>query len=227
MKRYPFLTVLGFSIIAITLGTFIRGYYMSTNENTGPAKLPWKIEQTTSGNIKVFDITLGVTTIDEAVNHLETGTEISMYISKEGVQRVEAYFNNVELHGLGAKVVATADLTTAERKAMYERGVRINQQDSGIRKVELDPADIARTYQATVTSLTYIPFINLKDELVLKRFGEPTQRIKQRNSDVVHWLYPELGLSIAMSPSEKEVLQYISPARFSELSGPLLAQEAE
>lgn len=227
MKRYPFLTVLGFSLLAVAIGIFVRTYYMSSKDNTQPAKLPWKIEQTANGSIKVFDITLGITTIEEAVNHLETGAEISMYVPREGVYRLEAYFNNVELSGLGARVVATADLTAAERKAMYERGVRINQQESGVRKVDLASADKARVYQAAIASLTYIPFIHLKDELVLKRFGEPTQRIKQKDSDVVHWLYPELGLGIALSPSEKEVLQYISPARFSELSGPLLAQKVE
>ncbi len=62
MKRYPFLTVLGFSIIAIIIGTLVRGYYMGEKDNNRPAKLPWKIEHTGNGSIKVFDITLGLTT---------------------------------------------------------------------------------------------------------------------------------------------------------------------
>jgi hypothetical protein len=74
-----------------------------------------------------------------------------------------------------------------------------------------------------VASLTYLPSVRLNEEVIRKRFGQPAQRVKEKGSAAVHWLYPQHGLDIAAGGEEKAVLQFVSPKDFSKLEQPLVA----
>ena len=68
----------------------------------------------------------------------------------------------------------------------------------------------------------------ITDELQVafsQRFGPPAQRIRG-NEHLEHWLYPALGLSLALDSQGKEVLQYVAPAQFGQLRDPLVARAA-
>ena len=96
----------------------------------------------------------------------------------------------------------------------------------GRHKVTLSPADIQSLQQATFSSLSYIPRHNLDEAVVKRRFGEPAERITESNGKVVHWLYPDKGLDVALDPDAKEVLQYVRPAQFEMVRRPLLEEAA-
>jgi len=88
------------------------------------------------------------------------------------------------------------------------------------KKYYLSKDDLAQAYQGTITGLTFIPGVNLDQELVLARFGEPQERIQ--GDAVWHYLYPEKGLQVSLYAKAKEVLQYVRPQDFQLLSQPLI-----
>jgi hypothetical protein len=72
-----------------------------------------------------------------------------------------------------------------------------------------------------ISSLTYLPSLQVDDAIFLKRFGQPAQRIKEKKSGLVHWLYPQDGLDITLGGG-KPLLQYVPPKDFDKLTRPLL-----
>lgn len=216
MTRHIFLLVVIFSLLALALGLFV-----SPSREDRPSSMPWQIETTPDGGSQVFGITLGRTTLGQAERLLGSPAEVSLFESTTGVREVEAYFDKVGLGGLSAKMVAGFDLTVAELEAMYGRGQRISTLGSGTHKITLSHDDLQQLQLCPVSSLTYLPAINLSEAQVTHRFGQPEQRVAEDAAKLVHLLYPKLGLDISISESNKEVLQYVAPRDFSRLSAPL------
>jgi hypothetical protein len=106
---------------------------------------------------------------------------------------------------------------TETLQGFYEHGSRISRTTDITRKVDLASADLAMVGGLPIGSINYIPAANLDDELVLSRFGEPEQKIKEAATGVTHWIYPERGLSIGIDPDGKEMLQYVPPRQIDRL----------
>ncbi|HHS83582.1 MAG TPA: hypothetical protein ENK38_01460 [Gammaproteobacteria bacterium] len=214
-------TVLGIiavSIIAIALGLLLTPKTAMEKRTD----LPWQIVANGDGTSKVFGLTLGRSTLADAMHKIKEQPEITMFVSPEGEKVVEAYFEQVKLGNVRAKMVVAAALSKQQLEQIYERGLRISKSSGGGRKVTLHPDDIIVVNQTAIGSITYLPRTNLDTEVITRLFGTPAKRIRERENNVVHWLYPEKGLDIALSPDKKEVLQYIAPAQFEQLSSPLM-----
>ncbi len=214
-----FLGVLVFSIIAVIAGVlFVPG------RPPGEVHLPWQVEITPEGHSRVFGVEIGRTTLAEAQHTFKEPGEVSLFEHEDGMRAVEVYFNNVDISGLRARMVLVMDLSPEQLTGMYQHGERLANMGGGRRKVTLSDMDMQTLQQMTFNSLSYIPRHNLDDAVVKSRFGEPAERIAESKGKVVHWLYPEKGLDIALNPEAKEVLQYVQPARFEAVRRPLLEQ---
>jgi len=216
MKNKVFLSVLLGGLLLVLIGIMLP----APDSDRGQF-LPWQIEHTADGATRVFGITLGETTLDEAERQLQGAATISLFATPDGHYRVEAYFDKVVLGGFSAKMVMVMQLTQDEAAAMYSRGARISTLGSGTNKVTLASEDVRRVYATPITSLAYLTRATLDDELLVKRFGEPSARVTELETDTVHWLYPELGLDIALSGKGKAVLQYVLLKDFEALVKPL------
>ena len=221
MGRHIFLTVLGFSVLAVVLGVFVL-----PGKAPKSVHLPWQTTVTAEGNLQVLGVELGRTTLGEAEVSFGEPAEVSLFV-EDGQRVVEAYFDRIDISGIRAKIVVVMPLSSEEVAAMYERGVRVANMGGGRRKVTLADADLAQLKQMPIGSMTYIPRANLDAELLSRRFGEPAERIREPEGQTVHWLYPEKGLDIALNPEEKEVLQYVRPAEFARIAAPLKALAEE
>lgn len=211
-----FINILLLSIVAVIVGIFLSSY-MPEKPNLG---FPWQIEQTADGSIKVFQIHLGKTTLNEAEDMFKETAEITLFAPRDSSPVIEAYFNDLSIGGLKAKLVITLDLNQDVINSIYERGERISTLGSGTRKVTLNDNDLMTVRASHITTLTYLPSINLDAELIQKRFGEPQQKILDGESQ--HWLYPEKGLDIVLNQNSKEVLQYTLPKEFDKIAQPLI-----
>lgn len=216
MKNKIFLSVLlgGLALVLI-------GILMPAPDSERGQFLPWQIERTAQGATRVFGITLGETTLQTAEQQMHGSAEVTMFATPDGLYRVEAYFDKVVLGGFASKMVMVMQLSPEEVEAMYLRGARISTLGSGTNKVTLSSEDLRRAYAAPIASLAYLTRATLDDELLLKRFGEPAERVTEPESGTVHWLYPELGLDIALNSKGKAVLQYVLPKDFEALAQPL------
>ena len=217
MKNSIFLKVLGFSIVAILVGMFLTSQ-MGERKNLG---FPWQIDVMPDGATRIFQIHLGSTSLGEAEILFQEPAELTLFVPQDEKPVVEAYFDSVMTGGLKAKIIVSFDYSETEIDAMYKRGVRISTLGSGTRKVTLHEDDLQQIRQKAIIALTYLPSINLDEQLIEKRFGQPSEKVTDSISGAVHWLYPNKGVDVTLSTEAKEVLQYVIPANFSKLVTPL------
>jgi len=219
MERKMILGVVGASLLALAIGILGPAQFSEPKKDIDN-HLPWKVKQS-QGTSEVFGLHLGLSTMQQGLERFLASAEVSLFVSEDDDYMVEAFFDNVNIAGLGAKIVLTADLTTTQMQGMLKRGLRISTLGSGTRKVTLHPEDLLIVRASPIANITYLPRIQLKPEFIQKRFGEPSQKIKEQKSDATHWLYPELGVDVTLSESEKDLIQYVPPSRFSALLKPL------
>lgn len=185
--------------------------------------LPWNIVHPTPDTTHVLGVTLGQSTLEDAELKFKEPAKVSMFKSDNSKLSVEAFFEEVNLNGLKAKIVLTLEIPSFDLPGIFNRGARMNSAVSG-KRITLSAEDLIKVRQAKIASLTYLPTVRLDESVVIKRFGNPAQRIRETKTGTIHWLYPQHGLDIAMSSNEKPLLQYLSPTDFELLSAPLLTQ---
>ncbi len=223
MERHIFLGVLLVTLLGIGVAMMVP-----MAEDHRPEMLPWAIKTQPDGTSTVFGLNLGHSTLGEAEKRFALEAELSLFRAADGKMVVEAFFDNVTLTGLGAKLVLVMNLSDQQLQAMYGRGLRIANMGGGASKVTLHPDDVALVRNTPIASLTYLPKAHLDAALVTKRFGEPAERVTEPgDGSVVHWLYPAKGLDVTVSGGEKEVLQYVAPRDFEQLRAPLLERAAK
>ena len=211
----------GVGILSVLL--LVGMFFMPGGDNTRRNDaLPWHIEHPTPDSVRVFGLTLGESAASDAENRFKEEAEPSLFKSPEGKMVAEMFFDQINLAGLSSKIVLTIDVPEAELKGMYERGLRMAATGSG-KKITMTPDDIARLRTMPISGLTYLPSLHVDEAIFIKRFGQPTQRIQEKKSGLIHWLYPQNGLDITLGGTEKPLLQYVPPRDFDKLVRPLLA----
>lgn len=209
------------ALIAVSISVLLIA---PDNSVSTPDTLPWKISHPTPDTTRIFGITLGQTSLDETTEIFkhQTEVEISLFKPTDGKLSVEAFYEEVNFNGLKAKIIMNIAVPDEEMQGMFNRGLRMNSTASG-KRITLTADDLARVRQAPIATLTYLPTTSLDDAILAKRFGEPTQRVRENKTDVIHWLYPQHGLDIVLGGKEKPLLQYVTPKDFELLRAPLLA----
>ncbi|MDP2805826.1 MAG: hypothetical protein Q8O24_07765 [Gallionellaceae bacterium] len=218
MDKKIILAVFALAAVAISALLMIP----STPTDT-PDTLPWKITHPSPNSSRVFGITLGESSLDQAEKVFKEKTEVSLFKSTEGKMLVEAFFDELNLNGLKAKFVFTVTIPADEIEGMFKRGLRINNTPSG-KRITLAADDLVRVRQLPIYSITYLPTARLEEAIFSKRFGVPAERVRETKSGAVHWLYPQHGLDVTLGDGEKPLLQYVSPKDFELLRAPLLSQ---
>jgi len=218
MFKHAFLSVVAVSILALLLGV----YFSSTMDKSQSLGFPWQITKQADGSTTVFQINLGKTTLGQVEALFHETAELSLFKPKDGHAVIEAYFGKVLIGGLSSKMIISFAIEQVQIVAMYDRGARISTLGDGTRRVTLSSEDQRNMSHEIVTSITYLPSINLTDELIEKRFGKPEKKITETDSATVHWLYPETGVDVVVHEKAKEVIMYVRPTDFSKILKPLL-----
>lgn len=214
--------VIAFILAALTIPFLIP----MPSDGTDPERnLPWQIEVDGQGGSKVFGLQPGVSTLAEVKAVLGNELEVAIIAQPNEVGMIEAYYSQVALGFVLAKMVITIDLDQAAVNAMRERALKAKHMESTTRKITLHPEDLAKLEQLPVRAFAVIPTVNLDEETVVQRFGQPEERI-QVSEKRVHLLYPRQGLDIVVDGDGKELLQYVAPRHFSLLRDPLLQAAA-
>lgn len=203
--------------------------FMSKDELQAPAQtegLPWQIETLPNGNSRVFGLTLGSATLDDARARLGGELKIAIVAASNEAGALEAYNDSVRFGFITGRVILTMEASDKDLATMRERSPKSEYMESAnaVRKHELAPADLAAAGRLPVAALAFIPSANLDEQAILQRFGTPAERI--RTSDKTeHFLYPDKGLDILLDAERKELLQYVAPKRFARLREPLVAAQ--
>lgn len=212
--------ILGITGLLVALTT-LAWLLPEKGSNSGDT-LPWRITHPTADTTHVLGVTLGSSTLVDAEQVYQEPSVVSLFKTTDGKMVVEAFFEEVKLNGLKAKIVMTIAVPAQDLQGMFERGLRMNATASG-KRITLNTDDLATVRSKPISSLSYMPSVRLEEAVLSKRFGTPVERIRESKSGAVHWLYPQHGLDVALGGDEKPVLQYLSPKDFELLRAPLLA----
>jgi hypothetical protein len=206
------------ALIVVAISVILMAPDNSVNT---PETLPWKVSHPTPDTTRVFGITLGKSTIDEitADYKYQAELEVSLFKPSDAKMGVEAFFEEVNFNGLKAKIIMTIAIPEEELQGMFQRGLRMNSTPSG-KRITLTADDLARVRTLPVNSLTYLPTTTLDQAVIAKRFGEPAERIREKKTNLVHWLYPQHGLDVVLDA--KPFFQYLPTKDFEQLRAPLL-----
>ena len=174
---------------------------------------PWHIETTNDGNVRVLGLEIGRDTLLDARRRIGE-TDVSLFAGSDGGLSMEIFFANVNLGGLGSRIVITAEMEPDELQASFDRGLRITSVGEGHR-VTPHPHDVEYAGRAPIASLTYMPRIRIEQETLRGRFGEPEEVIQEAGTTEL-WLYPRKGLTIAVDSSGRRgaVIQFQPPRSF-------------
>jgi hypothetical protein len=181
---------------------------------------PWQIKKTAAGNTQVFGIELDKTPLGHAARVLKVRYELGLFESKQGELSLEAFFNEVTRGGLSGKLIVLLDADQQQLQIFRANSLKGKPQESGEIKYRLIKKDQKIAEQLLVSSLSYIPYVNLDKEMINNRFGPADEEIKSKDG-LTHYLYMEKGLDIIYSEDGKEVLQYVSPRNMKQLLQPL------
>jgi hypothetical protein len=144
-----------------------------------------------------------------------------LFENPDGSVSLEVFFNEVTMGGLSGKFILTLQATDSQLKAFKQRAIKRKPMESGALRYRLAETDRRKLLEMPVSAISYIPYIDLDNELVRQRFGTPDEIIAITD-DKLHLLYPAKGLDLLLDEGGKELLQYVAPRDFSRLKRPLL-----
>lgn len=183
--------------------------------------LPWQIEVQPDGTSKVFDLGLGRSTLADAKARFGDG-EIALVAAPGEAESLEFYLDNVTVGAVMGKMIVTADLSADSVAAMRQRATKTEYMKSSTKKSALADEDLPAAWAAPIRGLAFIPSINLDEEMIVQRFGQPVERVRTAEK-TEHFLYPDRGLDVVLDADAKELLQYVAPREFARLREPLKA----
>ena len=219
-----------FSLIALILFALIVPFLIpGAGKQDGVdanSNLPWQITLDAQGGSRVFGLQPGVSTLGEVRQTLAGEMDVAIIAEPNEIGSLEAYYAQVPLGFVLAKMIVTVDASDAVISAMRERALRAKHMESTTRKITLHPDDLAAAEALPVRAISVIPTVNLDEATIIQRFGEPGERIVVSEKRT-HLLYPKLGLDVVVDKDGKELLQYVAPQQFARLREPLLQLPVE
>ena len=213
------LYLIGFILVAL-----IASFLIPTPGSGGDPErnLPWQIEVDGEGGSAVFGLRLGQSTLGDVRAAFGDDLEVAIIARPDEIGAVEAYYSQIALGFVLARMVVSLDVAPETVAAMRERSLKAQHMESTTRKITLRPDDLAQLEEARVKALAVIPMVNLDEATVIQRFGQPAERV-QVTEKRVHLLYPRQGLDVVVDSEGKELLQYVAPRDFDLLREPLRA----
>ncbi len=212
-----------FSLLILVIVALVIYRFSLYDRSTSPKidGLPWQIEIDSNGTSQVFGIKPGQSSLKDAIAVLGHDAKLAVVAKRNETGKLEMYYGHYHAGLIKGKIVLQAGADKAKLIQWKKAAVRVEYMSSGVaRKYLLDSDNLSSILQSTVQSITFIPATSLDEAVVIARFGQPAEKIRV-NANLTHYLYPALGLDIAVSADRKEVLQYVNPRDFERLRKPL------
>lgn len=214
--------VKSFFILFVLVAVVLAAYpFLNDSDDRDPLTgLPWQIEILPDGSTLVFGLQVGSSRLSDALATLGNDMELAIIASFEEAGNLEMYYGHYRAGLLSGKLVLQTETSEQKVKLWRDRAIKTEYMATGqAKKYYLLEEDLPEVLAETITGLTFIPSANLDENVILARFGQPSERIVQ--GDALHFLYPDKGLDLAYYENAKEILQYVSPATFEQHIQPL------
>jgi hypothetical protein len=212
-----------FFAIFVLLAVFLASYPFLLDDPEGSeplSGLPWQIEVLPDGSTRVFGLHIGSSRLADAIEILGSDMELAIIAASDEVGNLEMYYGHYRAGLLSGKLVLQTDIDEQKIKNWRDNASKSEYMATGkAKKYMLSPDDLPMVLNEVIIGLTFIPAVNLDEEVILARFGEADRRVQ--SDGTVHYLYPEKGLDVVYHEESKEILQYVTPDAFTQLVQPL------
>lgn len=179
--------------------------------------LPWQVDVLPNGESRVFGVTLGQSTIEDAHRQLGDDMELGVIVAPgTDTGGLEMYYGHYKAGVFSGKLVIAADIAPQAVSRLVKNAIKSDYMDSGARKFTLNPEDLPLALRAPVASMTFIPVVNIDEISATKRFGPAAETVRVSELET-HLLYPGKGLEIIIDSKGKDILQYVAPRDFERL----------
>lgn len=212
-----FLGILGTLIFISLFVYFARPLFtpqIESNQQTAPF---WVIEAD-EDYLSVFNLTLEESTLEELLFMLGNRLSLSIF-EEDGEYQLEGYIRETLVGGLSGRIPFTLKADQALLKNVSDE-LKAHKRSTSKRKIYEVPQDQHFHFmQNIVQTIAFIPMaVTLDESIVLHHFGTPTMKIEEPENSVVHYLYPEKGIDIALDATKKRrsIVQYIVPKYFND-----------
>ncbi|QGT77839.1 hypothetical protein GM160_02425 [Guyparkeria halophila] len=186
--------------------------------------LPWDVEVNDRGQVSVFGVTLGESTLLDFKRRYDQKADLAIFSQPGKPLSMEAFFGRMNVGPLTAKVILVAEVDPDTLERWAEDSRIADPTPSGARKLSMSDDALLEAQNKPIRSISYAPSADYEEDLITRRFGEPAEKRPmpraERDEDeppAQLWLYPEKGLAITVEPDDKELFQYINPAQFDQL----------
>ena len=216
----------------VLLGALLTTAVLSGCDRSPPDHpfLPWDVEVSERGQLSVFGVTLGESTLLDFKRLYDQKADLAMFAKQGEPMTMEAYFGTMAVGALTAKVVLVAEVDPATLERWADQSTTADPTPSGARKLTMSDEALLEAQDKPIRSISYAPSADYDEELIRRRFGEPDEirpLADGRDEDekpAELWLYPDMGVLITVEPDDKELFQYINPERFDQLLAGTVAQ---
>lgn len=189
-------------------------------DKIGDQFLPWKSSLDQHNRVEVLGLTLGQSTLSDAIALYGEPESIALFDGKEK-DSLEVYYPSIQRNGLNAKLILTLNIDAELAQGFLDRAVERVRSNSSDAKYALNQDDRLRSLDFNIKSLTYVPaYAGLEQEFFAQKFGTP-EYVETLSEVAVQWHYPQRGLSLVIDPDGREIVQYTNPAHY------VLPQKAE
>ncbi|WJW75158.1 hypothetical protein QVG61_11790 [Thiohalobacter sp. IOR34] len=217
MKKFrPLLVILLLAVLAVLLSLRDGG-----SPPQPPRDLPWQIEVLADGSSRVFGLHLGRDRLGDALARIGRDAELAVIAERGEPGSLELYYSRFTAGLFSGKLILAAELPAETLAGLRERAARVERLESGALKFHIRHEDRPLVLDAPLIGITFIPTVNLDEDIAERRFGIPAETLSD-DSGARHLLYPDRGLDLIIHTKGKDVLQYVAPRDFERLRGPLL-----
>ncbi|MCW8956144.1 MAG: hypothetical protein OQL09_04615, partial [Gammaproteobacteria bacterium] len=163
---------------------------------------PWEITIHENGNIRVFGITLGKTTIQDASQILASFPETRLIMDAPQA-RLVAVYDELNIGGFIASIELNYAVESDTLKELLKNTVILSDKNYGL----LDKTIEIELLSTVINGLLYRPSINYDVDIILQRFGPPASEVKLTDT-ITRMEYPDIGLQIIIDTQGPDQFKY-------------------
>ncbi len=164
--------------------------------------MPWEVDRLENGSLRVFGITLGKTSIQDAnqlfANFGKTLFTVTSSANNKTNYQLITQYDELIIGGMIAKIILTYDINQTDLETIYHSLKSENATPKRINHVDfysVNEKTKMRYLSAAISGVTYIPSIDYDLQSIRQNFGQPAKE-KTLNKELQEWSYPEMGLLI-------------------------------
>lgn len=220
--------------LAVLLAAFVPVLWQTLSAPPRPAGAaaaaadgpePWLLRVGPDGSSRLMGLHLGADTLDSVQQRLGDALQPALVARLGEPGALEALVDPFAAGFVTGRLVLAFDAPREARVAWHDAAPRSSPMEGGVRRFELTAEARRAAGAMRLVGVSFVPGVRLSADDIRQRFGEPAQRVAAGAAEV--WLYPDRGLSIALQPGARPVLQAVVPAEFdARLRQPLLAAGA-